>query len=228
MNIRIVLMVVYLLSAVHVIAQSVSPSVKDLDFAMVAEQFNTCNDKREPMTFLSGCSIAGDDELLRKNPIEIMFNPIAKVDREDCLLMRWDPVLRAWKKFPGNRLNNTFEGRNAYWSAVVDASGHYALMKEIANHGSTQLLIPGGYAAEEWKYVQPNLGIVCEGFSTTRSIAVPVMNLSPLAQISLKFRKNGEPVSALSGLYVGQVVKDVWKDPDAINGSYELSLTTSK
>jgi hypothetical protein len=55
-----------------------------------------------------------------------------------------------------------------------------------------------------------------------------VLNLSPLAQISLKFRKNGEPVSALSGLYVGQVVKDVWKDPDAINGSYELSLTTSK
>ena len=228
MNIRIVLFILCLSSASQMIAQHVMPSVNELTFDVLADRFNTYNDEREPMSYLSAFTVEGESKMLEKNPVEVMFNPIAKLDRGDCLLMRWDPVLRVWLKLAGNQLRATYEGTRAYWAAKIDAPGHYALMKEIDKQGTTLLTIEGGYSAEEWKYVQHNLGVVCEGFSNTRTLTVPLMDLSPLAEISMRMRKNGEPVSRVSDVLLGTLVKDFWKSSDATERAYELSFASVK
>lgn len=228
MNIRIVLFILCLPGASQMIAQYVMPSVNELTFEVLADRFNTYNDKREPMSYVSAFTVEGETNLLVKNPIEVMFNPIAKMERSDCLLMRWDPVLRVWVKLAGNQLRNAHEGGSVYWSAKVDAPGHYALMKEIDRQGKTMLTIQGGYAAEEWRYVQHNLGVVCEGFSATRMLTIPLMDVSPLAEISMKMRKSGEPVCKVSGVLLGTVVKDFWKVPAVANQTYEMSLASVK
>lgn len=228
MNIRILLFILCLLSASQMIAQHVMPSVNELTFDVIADRFNTYNDKREPMSYLSAFTVEGESKMLEKTPIEVMFNPIAKLDRGDCLLMRWDPVLRVWMKFAGNHLHTTYEGALTYWSANIDAPGHYALMKEIDNLGTTVLTIQGGYATEEWRYVQHNLGVVCEGFSNTRILTIPLVDVSPLSEISLSMRKNGEPVNKVSNVLLGTVVKDFWKVSDAVNRTYEISFASLK
>lgn len=228
MNIRIVLFILCLPGASQMIAQHVMPSVNELTFEVLADRFNTYNDKREPMSYLSGFAVEGETKLLEKNPIEVMFNPIAKMDRGDCLLMRWDPVLRVWIKLTGKQLRNAYEDRSIYWSAKVDAPGHYALMKAIDRQGTTVLTIDGGYAAEQWKYVQHNLGVVCEGFSTTRTLTIPLMDVSPLAEISMNMRKSGGAICKVSDVLLGSVVKDFWKVPAAANQTYEMSLASVK
>lgn len=228
MNIRIILSVLCLQVASQASSQSTLPSVHELEFEEVAQSYNTYNDKREPMTYLSGFSVEGDMQMLKKNPIQVMFNPIAKVDRGDCILMRWDPVMRVWNKFSGNQLKNANEGRNLYWAALIDSPGHFALMKEIEKRGATQLMMPNGYSSEEWRYVQANLGVVCEGFTCTKIVSVPLMNLSPVAQVSLRFRKSGEQAVNISDEALGKLVIDFWKDADAVNKTYEMSFASLK
>jgi hypothetical protein len=228
MNIRIILLILCLPMASQTTAQYAMPSVHELEFEEVALDYNTYNDKHEPMAYLSGFSIEGDIQLLKKNPVQVMFNPIAKVDRSECILMRWDPVMRVWNKLTGKQLKNTTEGRNIYWAAAIDSPGHFALMKKIEKTGKTQIVLPVGYSAEEWRYVQPNIGVVCEGFTHTRTLSVPLLSLSPVAHVSMKFRKVGEPACTISEAVLGNLVKDFWKEPDAINQTFEMSFASLK
>ena len=228
MNIRIVISAMMLPLASLSVAQPNSPLVRELDFEEVAQNYNTYNEKREPMSYLAGFSMEGDIQLLKKNPVQVMFNPLAKVDRGDCMLMRWDPVMRVWDKLAGNQLKNTTEGRNLYWAALIDSPGHYALMKELEKTGTTQLVLPSGCSAEEWRCVQQNMGVVCEGFAHTKSLSVPVPTLSPTARISMRYRKMGEPVQHLSDTVLGTLVSDFWKQPDAVNQTFEMSFASLK
>jgi hypothetical protein len=228
MNIRIFLLLFCLPPALQTIAQSSIPSVHELEFEVVANSYNTYNSKREPMTFLSGFSLEGDIQSLKKNPVQVLFNPVANVDRSDCILMRWDPVMRVWNKLAGNQLKNVQEGRNMYWAAGIDSPGHYALMRELEKSGRTQLVLPDGFTAEEWRYVQSNLGVVCEGFTHAGTLAVPLESLSPVGHVSIRFRKSGRPVQQVSEVLLGTLVSDFWKDPDAVNPTYEMSFASVK
>jgi hypothetical protein len=54
------------------------------------------------------------------------------------------------------------------------------------------------------------------------------MDVSPLSEISLSMRKNGEPVNKVSNVLLGTVVKDFWKAPDATNRTFEISFVSLK
>lgn len=228
MNIRIILLMVCLPSALQIAAQSPMPSVHELEFEVVADRYNTYNSKREPMTFLSGFTLEGDIQSLIKNPVEVLFNPVVNVDRSDCILMRWDPVMRVWNKLAGNQLKSVQEGSNTYWAARIDSPGHFAMMKELPKSGRTQLVLPDGCTADEWRYVQRNVGVVCEGFTQAGTLAVPLVSLSPVGQVSIRYRKTGQPVQQVSEVLLGTLVSDFWKEPDAVNPTYEMSFASVK
>ena len=228
MNIRIIFAILLLHIVLQSHGQTNMPSVREISFEEVATRYNTHNDKREPMTFLSGFSVEGDAKSLTTNPVEVMFNPIAKVQRGDCELMRWDHVTRVWAKFSGNQLKNSTEGSKIFWSAGIDQSGIFALMKEIPLIGLTSLHLPAGLTSEEWRYVQPNLGVVCESYSHCRTLSVPLPALSPMAQITMKLRKGGGTVETISDMPIGVLVGDFWKKPDAVNQTWDISFASVK
>lgn len=228
MNIRIIFAILMVHVVLQLHSQTNMPSVREISFEEVAIRFNTHNDKREPMTFLSGFSLEGDAKSLTKNPVEVMFNPIAKLQRGECELMRWDPVTRVWAKFSGNQLKNSTEGSKIFWSAGIDQSGIFALMKEIPLHGVTNLHLPDGLTSEEWRYVQPNLGVVCESYKRCQSLSVPLPALSPMAQITMKLRKGGGTVETISDMPIGILVGDFWKKPDSVNQAWDISFAALK
>jgi hypothetical protein len=208
------------------IAQSSAPQLKALNFQQVAENYNTYNDHREALTFVSGFTLDGDANLIEKNPVEVLFNPVSGTDRQDCKLLRWDPVSRAWVKFPGNQLRSVKEQTTAFWSAGVNAPGVYALMKENNWKGTTRLVVPNGYRAESWKYVQSSAGIVCEGYTPGQELVIPLPGISPLATVSMQLRKSGVPLMNVSGVPVGKLVEDLWKDAAVTDATFELTLAS--
>ena len=228
MNIRIIFSILLVHIGLQSHSQTNMPCVREISFEEVAARFNTHNDKRAPMTFLSGFSVEGDAKSLTKNPVQVMFNPIANVQRADCELMRWDPVTRVWAKFSGNQLKKSSEGSKMFWSAGIDQSGIFALMKEIPLHGETNLHLPEGLTSEEWRYVQPNLGVVCESYSHCQTLLIPLPALSPMAQITMKLRKVGGTVETISHMPMGVLVGDFWKKPDAVNQTWDISFASVK
>ena len=205
-------------------AQISVPQLKAINFEQVADSYNTYNDSREAMTFVSGFSLEGDAKLIEKNPVEVLFNPVSGTERQDCKLLRWDPVLRVWVKFQGNQLRTIKEQTTPYWSASVAAPGVYALMKENDLKGATRLVVPDGYRAESWKYVQSSAGIVCEGHKPGHELLIPLPSISPLATVSMQLRKRGEPVTNVASVPVGKLVKGLWKDAAMTEATFDMSL----
>ena len=228
MNKRTLFVILMLQFVLHAYCQNNLPSMREISFQEVAARYNTHNDKREPMTFLSGFFLEGDSKLLTKNPVDVMFNPIANVQRGECELMRWDPVNRVWMSFSGNQLKNTSEGSQVFWTASIDQSGIFALMKEIPSHGVTNLHLPDGFTSEEWRLVQPNLGVVCESYKRCQSLSVPLPALSPMAQITMKLRNGGGAVESISDMPIGVLVGDFWKKPDSVNQAWDISFAALK
>ena len=205
-------------------AQISVPQLKAISFQQVADSYNTYNDSREAMTFVSGFLLEGDAKLLEKNPVEVLFNPVSGTERQDCKLLRWDPVLRVWVKFQGNQLRTIKEQTTPYWSASVAAPGIYALMKENDLKGVTRLIVPDGYRAENWKYVQSSAGIVCEGHKPGHELLIPLPSVSPLATVTMQLRKKGEPVMNVAAVPVGKLVKGLWKDAAITEATFDMSL----
>ena len=226
MNKKMLLALLLAVATTEVVAQISVPQLKELNFQQMADNYNTYNKDREVMSFVAGFTLAGDAKLLGKNPVEVLFNPVSGTDRQDCKLLRWDPVLRVWVKFEGNQLITTKEATTSYWSANVNSPGIYALMKEVDLKGQTMLVVPDGYRAENWRYVQANAGIVCEGFKPSGEIAIPLPSISPLAVVSLQLRKTGEPLMKLSGLMAGNIVKGLWKDATISNSTFDMTLAS--
>lgn len=226
MKIKIILILLLAGASTAYTAQIVVPQLKALNFSAVAENYNTYNDKHVAMTFVAGFSLEGDAKLISNNPVEVLFNPVSGTDRKDCDVMRWDPVMRVWEKFQGNQLRMVKEQELPYWSASVNTPGIYALMKENDLKGTTRLIIPDGYRAESWKYVQVSAGLVCEGFTPGSELSIPLPSISPLAVVSMKLRKPGEPIMELSGITVGTVVKGLWKEAAITGAAFEMTLAS--
>lgn len=227
MNNRIFCLIVGVLFTLGSSAQLSIPKVNELSFAAVAADYNTYNDKHVPMSFLSGFSLEGDEETLMKNPIEIMFNPFHGVDRDDCKLLRWDPVVRVWTKFSGNTLRQTHEGSGLYWSGSVNSPGIYALMRDLDMSGKTTLQLPDGYKVERWRYVQSNAGVVCESQLKGTALEIPLPAISPLAELSMRCRVNGKQLEEFGYAPAGTLVKRLWKDPAAVNAAYNMEITST-
>lgn len=228
MSIRIAFLLLCILSVSGIIAQMQFPSITELDFASVASDYNTFNEKHVPLSFLSGFELTGDESMLAQNPMEVMFNPIFGVNRDDCEILRWDPVVRVWIKFPGNALRQTRDGSGVYWSASVSAPGVYALLKGLEVSGSTKLLLPSGYQVEQWRYVQSSSGVVCEGFMKGTTLSIPLPVISPLGEISMRCRVDGKRVEEFDYTPAGILVKRIWKDAAASNASYTVELASNK
>lgn len=226
MNMKILLILLLAGASTVVEAQIAVPQMKALNFQDVADNYNTYNDKREVMTFVSGFSLDGDAKLIEKNPVEVLFNPVSGTDRQDCKLLRWDPVLRVWVKFQGNQLRSVKEQTTPFWSGSVNSPGLYALMKENDLKGTTRLVVPDGYRAESWRYAQPSAGIVCEGHTPGREVAIPLPTLSPLATVSMQLRKSGEPVMHVAAVPVGKLVKSLWKDATITDATFDMTLAS--
>jgi hypothetical protein len=207
-------------------AQISVPQLNAINFQQVADSYNTYNDSREAMTFVSGFSLEGDAKLIGMNPVEVLFNPVSGAERQDCKLLRWDPVLRVWVKFQGNQLRTIKEQTTPYWSASVAAPGMYALMKENDLKGATRLIVTDGYRAESWKYVQSSAGMVCEGHKPGYELLIPLPSISPLATVSMQLRKMGEPVMNVAAVPVGKLVKGLWKDAAITDATFDMSLAS--
>lgn len=204
--------------------QTIAPQLKQLDFTGVAAHYNTYDDHRRPMAFLAGFELICDARLSDNNAIEVLFNPISGVNLRECALLRWDPLLRVWDTFSGNQVRVVRDGNGVYWSATMHEAGVFALMKELKLSGSTLLNAPSGYRAENWRYVQPNAGVVCEGFTRGQVIEVPMPSLSPMASISVQMRKNGEPAIQITDVRLGTLAKGMWKEVAAVNVTFDLML----
>jgi hypothetical protein len=228
MNTKIITSILMFHFTTQAMCQNNIPSVHGILFNEIASSYNTFNDKHDPMTYLYGFSIDGDTHSLLKNPVEVMFNPIAQVQREDCVLMRWDPVTRVWRKFSGNQLRSSREAGKSYWVSTINHSGVFALMKEIPACGSTEVHLPPGIYSQEWRYVQSNLSVVCEGYAQCQTLVIPLPSLSPVAKISVKYRNGGGSVDTITSLPLGALISDLWKKPEAFCEVWNLSLATVK
>lgn len=226
MKMKILFVLLLAFAPTVVEAQISVPQLKAISFQQVADSYNTYNDSREAMTFVSGFSLEGDAKLIEKNPVEVLFNPVSGTERQECKLLRWDPVLRVWVKFQGNQLRTIKEQTTPYWSASVAAPGIYALMKENDLRGATRLVVPDGYRAESWKYVQSSAGIVCEGHKPGHELLIPLPSISPLATVSMQLRKRGEPLTNVSSVPVGKLVKGLWKDAAITEATFDMSLAS--
>lgn len=226
MKLKMHLFLLFAVATMGMSAQVSIPQLNELSFQQVAESYNTYNKDREIMVFVSGFTLEGDAKLLASNQVEVLFNPVAGTDRQDCKLLRWDPVLRVWTKFEGNQLQTIKEATAPYWSAFVNGPGMYALMKEVELKGQTRLTVPDGYRADGWRYAHANSGIVCEGFTPTSEITIPLPSISPLAVVSMQLRKTGEPLMNLTDMKVGKVVKGLWKDAACTDATFEMVLAS--
>ncbi len=228
MNIRIACILLCLLSKSFVQAQLNIPLIRELAFADVAADLNTYSDKHAPLSFLSGFTLNGDEALLAKNPIEVMFNPVYGVHRDECRLLRWDPVIRVWTAFSGNALRQTRDGSALYWTANVATPGTYALMKDLAVAGKTRLDLPAGHKVEHWKYVQSNIGVVCEGHVKASSLSIPLPSVSPVAELSMRCRVDGNQIAEYALAPVGTLVKQLWRDASLQDATYKVEFASHR